>query len=208
MTMNDSDRAKCLIRAVDDNRMLLESLKFTLETEDWRVEIFDNGQDFLEHGDFATPGCIILDVQMPELSGLEIQEQLHDLGSMIPIIFLTGHGTMDIAIHAFRKGAFDFLQKPFDADQLVHSIEKAAASSLKAFDEHAKTSPKALYDSLTDRQKAVLKYLHEGIESCFIAERLGISPRTLQRHRQNVLRKVGVKHPSELDAFFKALNGK
>lgn len=191
-------RNDSLIRIVDDNTELLNSLKFSLEIESWKVECFNNGEDFLSLGDFTTPGCIILDIQMPGLSGIEIQEQLEESQSMIPIIFLSGHGNMDIVIHTFRHGAFDFLQKPICASDLINTIEKAVQKSWESFEQLKNSLPKARYQQLTDRQKAVCNCLIEGLDSCFIAERLGISPRTLQRHRQNVLRKLGVKTPEEL----------
>lgn len=192
---------KCLIRVVDDNEELLQSLKFSLQLEGWDVDCFSSGKKFLEYGNFSLPGCIILDIQMPEISGIEIQEQLLDIQSMIPIIFISGHGNMDLAIHTFRQGAFDFIQKPLNADALISTIKRAIEKSLSAFNAQKKSSPQALLETLTDRQKAVFRCLAEGLESHFIAERLGISPRTLQRHRQNVLRKLGVKEPRELKKF-------
>jgi len=192
---------KCLVRVVDDNEELLQSLKFSLQLEGWDVDCFLSGKKFLEYGNFSLPGCIILDIQMPEISGIEIQEQLLDIQSMIPIIFISGHGNMDIAIHTFRQGAFDFIQKPLNADELISTIKRAIKKSLSAFNNQKKSSPEALIATLTDRQKAVFKCLADGLESHFIAERLGISPRTLQRHRQNVLRKLGVKEPCELRKF-------
>ena len=205
--MTEFRRSDCLIRAVDDDPDILDGLRFLLTANGWRIRTYGSAEAFLEEDDPTVPGCIILDIRMPALSGMELQECLVEQGSSLPVIFLTGHGDMNMAIHAFRNGAFDFLQKPIDPGELLAAIEKSLAKSVAEFERTAAESPEVLYAALTDRQKQVLEDVAHGLEGKLIAEHLGISPRTLQRHRQNVMNKLKLKSPEEAARFLERLGG-
>lgn len=204
--MLELKKEEYLIRVVDDNKLHLDAIKFALEADDWVVETYQSAEEFLNELDFSVRGCILLDIKMPTLTGPQVQEELNEYNSLLPIIFLTGHGDMDTAIHAFRRGAFDFLQKPVDVRSLIEVITSALEKSDEWFRLAYEKSPQTLYDSLTDRQKQVLKDLKDGLDSKVIAEKLNISPRTLQRHRQNVLRKLGLHDPKEIKKFLRSIN--
>lgn len=203
--MLELKKEEYLIRIVDDNKMHLDAIKFALEADDWIVETYLSAEQFLNELDFSIRGCIILDIKMPTLSGPQVQEELNEYNTLLPIIFLSGHGDMDTAIHAFRRGAFDFLQKPVDVKELIKVITLALEKSDGNFRLAYEKSPQALYDSLTDRQKQVLKDLKDNLDSKIIAEKLNISPRTLQRHRQNVLRKLGIRDPKKIKNFLRSI---
>lgn len=201
--MSELHRSQYLIRAVDDDEEHLDALRFALVADGYNVQTYASGQEFMDDYDPNTPGCIILDIRMPELSGTDLQELLNEQHCQIPIIFLTGHGDMNLAIHAFRNGAFDFLQKPVKPEELILTIEKAIDKSDKTYKDWMKTSPLTRFNSLTDRQKLVLKDMQSGLSCRAIAEHLGSSERTIQRHRQNVMHKLGLKKIGEVNDFLK-----
>lgn len=201
--MSELHRSQYLIRAVDDDEEHLDALRFALTAEGYHVQTYDGAQAFLDDFDIDIPGCIILDIRMPELSGTDLQEQLNELHCQIPIIFLTGHGDMNLAIHAFRNGAFDFLQKPVKPEELIFTIDKAIDKSDQAYKDWMKTSALTRFNSLTERQKLVLKDMQSGLSCREIAEHFGSSERTIQRHRQNVMHKLGLRKISEISDFLK-----
>lgn len=196
------------VYAVDDELQVLDALEFALEASGWNVKTFTDSKEFLDNFDPTTPGCIILDVRMPELSGPDVQQELNERSSTVPIVFLSGHGDMNTAIHAFRQGAFDFLQKPVDLGELIEVLERAIQESIRNFQAWEQSSPEAKYAKLTERQKQVLKDLAYGLESRRIAEHLNISGRTLQRHRQNVMKILGLRSTEEAKIFFEQVQGK
>lgn len=204
--MSDSHRECYRVWILDDNKEFLEDLTFALRIEGWKVFSYNNQDSFLEELSFDEPGCILLDVKMPGLSGNEIQELLISKNCPLPIIFLTGHGDMNLAIHSFRNGAFDFIQKPFDPEYLMSTIERAIQFKEKEHDAWLRESPVKKFGMLTYRQKQVLLDLSKGLSSYFVAEHLNISVRTVERHRQNGMRLCGVKTIEELKAFIASLN--
>lgn len=198
-------KENCRIWIIDDNKEFLRDLEFALRLEGWEVSPYDDPIKFLEELNFDCPGCIILDVRMPILSGDEVQEHLLSKNCPLPVIFLTGHGDMNLAIHTFRHGAFDFIQKPFDPDYLFTAIEKAITSRERSFKDWKTEGPKEKFAKLTYRQKQVLTDISKGVPSRFIADHLNISIRTVERHRQNGMRICGVKSTQELIEFIKNL---
>lgn len=148
------------------------------------------------------PGCFVLDARMPELSGLEVQERLNAAGLRHPVIFLTGHGDLDMAVHVFRHGAFDFLQKPINPDEFLACIERAVKKDEEGEDNK---SPESLYGLLTDREKAVVKGVALYLTSREIADQLGCSERTVEGHRARALKKLGLKRPDDVAEFLKKL---
>ena len=196
-------KENCRIWIVDDNEEFLSDLAFALRLEGWNVSSYDDPIKFLEELNFDSPGCIILDVRMPLLSGDEVQEHLLSKNCPLPVIFLTGHGDLNLAIHTFRRGAFDFIQKPFDRDYLLATIEKAVTTREPGFNEWKTEGPKEKFEKLTYRQKQVLTDISKGVPSRFIADHLNISIRTVERHRQNGMRICGVKSTQELIDFLR-----
>ena len=116
-----------LIRIVDDDEDLAESLKFLLEPEGWKVVSYLSAEDYLKSDAPSVEGCLLLDIRMPGLSGLELQEKMKERGWEVPIIFLTGHGDVDVAVQAMKFGAYDFLQKPVKAERLIQAISSVAS---------------------------------------------------------------------------------
>lgn len=194
-----------LIRVVDDDDSLREALVFVLKMEGWKVAAYASGDAFLTGDSPSVPGCVVLDVQMPRLSGLDVQQLMNERGIGLPVIFLTGHGDIDMAVMAMQEGAADFVQKPLDNERLLRTIETAAYRSaserlgiLDAQDAAARLSV------LTDRENDVAKLLAQGVMNRQIGERLGIAVRTVEVHRATVLRKLGVKTTEEVARLFAA----
>lgn len=190
-------REHALIRIVDDDDGLRDALKFALEMEGWRVADYSSGRAFLTGDAPSTPGCVVLDIRMPGMSGIEVQHAMIDRGIRLPIIFLTGHGDVEMAVSALQEGALDFILKPIDNDRLLASIAWAASESLN----HATPSHTAENTpALTSREREVARLIAAGRLNREVAERLGIAVRTVEVHRANILRKLGVKTPEELRA--------
>lgn len=181
-------KENCRIWIVDDNEEFLSDLAFALRLEGWNVSSYDDPIKFLEELNFDSPGCIILDVRMPLLSGDEVQEHLLSKNCPLPVIFLTGHGDLNLAIHTFRRGAFDFIQKPFDPDYLLATIEKAVTTREPGFNEWKTEGPKEKFEKLTYRQKQVLTDISKGVPSRFIADHLSLI------HLSTVLRQPDKSH--------------
>lgn len=196
------------IYAVDDDPEVLDALQFALEASGWKVKICIDAKEFLDSFDPTAFGCIILDVRMPEITGPEVQQVLNERSSALPIIFLSGHGDMNTAINAFRLGALDFLQKPVDLGELIGVLERAMKESIQNYQAWEQSSPEAKYARLTDRQKQVLKDLAYGLEGHQIAEHLNISVRTLQRHRQNVMKILNLHSVEEVKLFVEQVQQK
>lgn len=188
-----------LIRIVDDDTDLAESLKFLLETEGWTAVCYSSAEDFLTGDAPSVPGCILLDIRMCGMSGLELQEEMKNRDIKLPIIFLTGHGDLDIAVEAMKFGAKDFLQKPVKAEKLIQSISAVLnqVSEERNFGESLDYW-KEKFSLLSDREKEVIKLAAQGLLSQEIGERLSISTRTVHTHRLNAYKKLGVHNVAEL----------
>lgn len=199
--MTELIASRYLVRLIDDDEELLDALGFAIGLHGWKVRNYRSAEQFLEQGDFVSPGCIILDMRMPGKSGSELHEILREDGCPLPVIFLTGHGDMQMAIHAFRGGAYDFLLKPVDPDELMQTIRKAIEKFEEQMRERRRSSPLSRYQTLTDREKVVLEDLQANLSSKEIAEHLGGSSRTIQRHRQNVMKKLGLTRTEEIRDF-------
>lgn len=192
-----------LIRIIDDDEDLLDAMAFMLRSEGWDVETYNGAESFFLHDQAATPGCVILDYSMPGMDGLEIQKRLTELDYPHPLIFLTAHADVDMAISAFKRGADDLLRKPVAAAVLFSAVAKAVQKDLHegAANEHAKEK----FALLTDREAQVLKLANLGLMNRQIAERLGLSERTVETHRANGYRKLGVRTLAELALMMTAL---
>jgi len=191
-----SDRK--LVHIVDDEDAIRRAASFMLKTSGFAVETWASGVAFLKEVRHLAEGCILLDVRMPEMDGLEVQQALTEKGITMPVIILTGHGDVSIAVRAMKGGAVDFLEKPFEKAALLGSIDAAfqrlaAADSIVARATEAQT----LLGVLTSREREVLEGLAQGLPNKTIAYDLGISPRTVEVHRANLMSKLDVRSLSD-----------
>ena len=188
-----------LIRIVDDDTDLLEATELMLTFSGWRVKCYARASEFLAGDAPSDPGCLILDVRMPDMTGIELQAELNARHYDLPIIVLTGHANVDIAVTTFRAGAFDFLQKPVDEEALMDVIARAAGESLrKKRGIPVGEDLKRRLETLTAREATVLQYMREGLNTRGIAERLGISERTVYEYRTVIYQKLGTKDVDSL----------
>jgi len=191
--------ARPLVNLVDDDEALRDSLRWLLESAGHRVADFATADAFLEAFDPEQRGCLVLDIRMPGMSGLELQEELVRRGSRIPIIFITGHGDVPTAVSAVKKGAFEFLEKPFNDRAFLALIENALA-----FDEqlHAdaddQRSFEARLSTLTQREREVMELIVAGKRNREIAEELRVSIKTVEAHRAKVMHKTSASSLAEL----------
>lgn len=188
-----------LIRIVDDDTDLLEATELMLTFSGWRVKCYTRASEFLAGDAPSDPGCLILDVRMPDMTGIELQAELNARHYDLPIIVLTGHANVDIAVTTFRAGAFDFLQKPVDEEALLSVIARAAGESLrKKRGIPVGEDLQRRLETLTAREATVLQYMREGLNTRGIAERLGISERTVYEYRTVIYQKLGTKDVGSL----------
>jgi two-component system response regulator FixJ len=189
---------KRMIHIVDDEEAIRRSAGFMLKTAGYAVATYPSGVAFLGEVRHAEPGCILLDVRMPEMDGLEVQQALIDRGVAMPVIILTGHGDISIAVRAMKAGAVEFIEKPFAKATLIEAIT-AGFERLDGMGRRAERAADAavLIAGLTGREQDVLKGLAEGLPNKTIAFDLGISPRTVEVHRANLMTKLGVRSLSD-----------
>ncbi len=197
---------QALIRIVDDDAVLRESLAFMLDAAGWRTKTYASAMDFLRQDAVSVPGCVILDVRMPGMSGLEMQLELNRRAARIPIIFLTAHGVMDMAVFAMKKGAVDFLSKPVDPERLIEAVRGALArQQLRDAGMQTPAEVVARYEGLTSREKEVCAELVRGRTNHETGKALHISERTVEGHRASAFRKLSVRTVRELADFYDAL---
>jgi len=192
-----------LIRIVDDDEDFLDSQKMLLETLGWDVKTYSRARTFLEDADLERPGCVILDVRMPEMTGLEVQDALEARGSTLPVIFLSAHGDIAMAVHTMRHGAIDFLEKPVEPQVLLQRVSSSIAQSLKNSVEQEETrSLKERVAKLTVREKEIARLVAHGLRNKEIARELSIEETTVKMHRANALAKLGANSSAELTRIF------
>jgi FixJ family two-component response regulator len=184
---------------IDDDSSVRRSLSRFLSSYDYQVETYASSEEYLEREPFDGTGCIILDVVLDGKSGLELQEDLMAIDSNLPIIFITGQGNIHMSVQTIRKGAFNFLEKPFKDDELLNSVSEAVEFSqkIKAGKEEIRAA-KILINSLTPRESEILKYLMTGLLNKQIASELNIAERTVKLHRHSISEKLGVKSVPEI----------
>lgn len=164
-----------IVRIVDDDEGFGDAIRFILKTEGWLVTFYSDTASFLKKDDPEVPGCIILDYQMPLVNGLEFQEMLAHEGYSQPIIFLTAHADVDMAITAFRKGAVDILKKPVSAEVLLEAVERAVKTdNEERHKDYRMVRYQEFYDALTQREKEVLKLVNAGLMNYQIAQKVRI----------------------------------
>jgi FixJ family two-component response regulator len=177
---------------VDDDDAVRDSLALLLESVGQESKAFGNATDFLAVYDPDQPGCLILDIRMPGMSGLELQERLNALGAILPTIFITGHGDVPLAVKAMRGGAIDFLQKPYSEQELLDRVNQAIAADGERRRELAdRLEIAARFERLTPREREVLDLILDGQRNKNAASALGVSQRTIEIHRARVMEKTG-----------------
>ena len=184
---------------VDDDEAVRQSLKLLLSTVKIEVCTFADPQSFLAELDQLTPGCLILDIRMPLISGLKLQEKLQELKINWPTVVISGHGDLEACRRAFRQGAVDFLSKPIDDIDLIDAIQKGGEVLDKRMQAHAeKSEVQQQLASITARENEVLSLVAKGYSTRQIAEGLGLSPRTVESHRAAISTKLGTTSQAEL----------
>jgi FixJ family two-component response regulator len=184
---------------VDDDEAVRKALGFLLRAAGYAVESFASARDFLAAYDPARRGCLLLDVRMPQMTGLELQEELNARGWRVPAIFITGHGTVAMAIAALRAGAFDFIEKPLGEEALLDAVQRALSWDEAHRQERARRDGLAARAAqLTEREGEVMRLVAEGQSNKEIARRLGISFRTVEIHRARVMEKMAARTTSDL----------
>lgn len=188
-----------LIHIVDDEDAIRRSASFMLKTSGYVVETWSSGAAFLKEVRHAEHGCVLLDVRMPEIDGLEVQKILVERGVTMPVIILTGHGDVSIAVRAMKMGAVEFIEKPFEKAALVGAIEAAFDRITAADGARAQAADaRRILGALTPRERDVLEGLARGLPNKTIAYDLGISPRTVEVHRANLMIKLDVRSLSDV----------
>src|SRR5512138_1689309 len=208
MTLQKDTKRKPLVYIVDDDDGMRRALTVLITTVGYQPIAFAKPTEFLSKYDPGQPGCLVLDVRMPEMSGLEVQQQLNKAGSMLPVILISGHGDIPMAVQAMKDGAFDFLQKPFRDQELIDRINgalKLDAQNRESVDRLADL--KAREESLTPREREVLVLVVDGKANKVIAIDLGLSERTVEIHRANVMEKMGARSVAHLVKMHLMLGG-
>jgi two-component system, LuxR family, response regulator FixJ len=184
---------------VDDDRAMRKSLRWLLESVELRVETFDSARDFLEKYQPHRPGCVVLDVRMPGMSGLELQDYLREQVVEIPIIIITGYGDVPMAVRAMKAGAHDFIEKPVCDQVLLEHIHNAIEIDRKHRQVLAENQEiMERLRTLTNREAEVMDFVVQGLSSKEIAEKLGVSFKTIEAHRAKIMKKMGANNVSHL----------
>lgn len=196
-----NDAAENLIHVIDDDAAFRRSLVFLLESVGWQVVPHASAEDFLA----ACPaepeaiGCLVLDIRMPTMSGLELQQQLHVRGWNVPIVFVTGHGDVELAVQAMKRGASDFLEKPFKDQLLIDAVANAVRRhSAEREAESRREDARALLERLSPREREVARLVALGLPNKLVARQLDISEKTVHVHRQHVMEKTELGSAAEL----------
>jgi len=188
-----------IVFVVDDDDAVRGSLRLLLKSVGLAAQPYGSAQEFLQHYTPEQPGCLVLDVRMPGMSGLELQQQLNVRGAVLPVIFITGHGDVPMAVEAMQHGAFDFLQKPFRDQDLIDRIQRALEKDRGYRQELRKREQiRERRDSLTPREQEVLELVTSGKANKVMAADLGVSQRTVEIHRARVMEKMGAASLAQL----------
>ena len=184
---------------VDDDDAVRGSLRLLLKSAGLPSVVLSSAQEFLDLWHPEQPGCLILDVRMPSMSGIELQTELNRRGAIIPVIFISGHGDIPMAVEAIQHGAFDFLQKPFRDQDLIDRVQRALAAdgdNRRALSQ--RDAVRQRYESLTPREQEVLTLVTQGKANKVMAGDLGVSQRTVEIHRARVMEKMGAQSLAQL----------
>jgi len=190
---------KGTVYVVDDDEAVRDSLQWLLEGKDYRVRCFESAEVFLDRYDPKEVACLIVDVRMEGMSGLDLQNRLVENHSPLPVVFITGHGDVPMAVDTMKKGAMDFIQKPFDEVKLVTLVERMLDHARQSFSVHQQAVNRdALLSKLTLRESQVLERIVAGRLNKQIADDLGISIKTVEAHRANIMEKLNANTVADL----------
>lgn len=193
--MNEGEK---VVHVVDDDDSVRRSVGFMLKTAGYRVCAYASGKEILGGAKTLQPGCVLLDIRMADMDGLEVQEALKARGVTLPVIIMTGHGDVPLSVRAMKAGAIDFIEKPFEKAVLIAAVEDGFAMLERADTARDRSKGAAVrLQVLTQREREVLDGLAKGLPNKTIAYNLGISPRTVEIHRANLMTKLGVRSLSE-----------
>jgi FixJ family two-component response regulator len=194
---------------IDDDPATRDSIAWLLESARWSVETFESGEAFLAAYNPQRPGCLILDIRLPGMSGVALQEELTRRGIVLPVIMLTGFGDVSLAVQAFQQGAFDFIEKPFTDDQILACIGRAIALDRdRRRREGQRTAASSRLNRLTPREREVMAMVVAGKANKVVAYDLGISQKTVESHRARLMEKLDVQCLADLVRLeFVALHG-
>ncbi len=180
-----------IVFVVDDDAAICNALRWLIESVNLEVETYESGHEFLETYEPGRPGCVVLDVRMPEMSGLDVQRELEARSIDLPVIILTGYGDMQTAIRAFKSGAVDFVQKPFNNQNLLDAIQRAVRKNVEAVQQNVfNAEVRQRLDILTTGESEVLELILAGNTNSKIADHLGISKKTVEARRAKVMKKM------------------
>lgn len=187
-----------LIYIVDDDPSVRDALSIVFDMEDFRVESFDNGDAFLMAAARKEPACVILDVHMPGRSGIDILKGLNAEEYPAPVFIISGQGDIPMAVNAIKQGAFDFIEKPFDADTVVQRVRDAIEATARRGNRGEKMRDFPGAETLTPREREVLEQITGGASNKEAGRTLGISPRTIEVHRARIMEKLGARNAADL----------
>lgn len=191
--------SNAVVYAIDDDRAVRESLGLLMKSMGLSARLFDSAQAFLDAYHPDMHGCIVLDIRMPGMSGIELHRQLIDLHCTMPVIFVTGHGDVPMAVEAMQNGAFDFIQKPFRDQELLDRINQALTwDDEHRSEEERKRAVQERYDTLTPREREVMDCVVRGLANKVIAMDLDLSQRTVEIHRARVMEKMDARSLADL----------
>jgi FixJ family two-component response regulator len=197
--MNDNSKTQPIVFIVDDDQAVRDSLRWVIEAAGFKVKVYPSAESFLQELDSDQPGCLVLDVRMPEMDGLQLQKSLLAENHLLPIIFVSAHGSVPDAVGALREGAIDFLTKPFDNEVLLERIQSSIELDRKRREaRQQQESIGARMAKLTLRERQVLELIVMGKPNKIVAAELGISTKTVEIHRSRVMEKLAARNLAEL----------
>jgi two-component system, LuxR family, response regulator FixJ len=199
MAMPTEKDAVPTVYVVDDDDGMRRALDTLLSTVGFKTAVFSRPSEFLANFKADVPGCLVLDIRMPDMSGLEVQQHLNRMGSMLPVIFITGHGDVPMAVQAMKEGAFEFIQKPFRDQDLLDRINHALKQDAENRSTEARRAEvQHRHESLTPRERQVKDMVVDGAANKVIAIDLNLSERTVEIHRAKVMEKMGARSVAHL----------
>ena len=204
MSDKELGQLSAVVRIVDDEETVRKSVAFVLRLIGLDVRLYESAEQFLEFDDSQRPGCVVLDIRMPGMNGMQLHKRLLEEGNDLPVLFLTGHGDIDMAVTALKRGAGDFLQKPSDPEKLQTVVRRLVDENINARKRKADIAQKRRkYDLLTQREKDVVNLVCQGGLNKVIADKLGITLFTVKIHRANACRKLECRSAVEISDFLR-----